>query len=89
MPQGWPFAPLAFSLGLRKSIDQFWDKLGEERGIPEADIKHVKLFRYLDDITLITPPNVANTAFEILRKILTSDGMIPNEENASPMPLTE
>ena len=40
----------------------------------------MKLFRYLDDITLVTPPTVANTAFEILNKVLTNDGMLLNEE---------
>ena len=40
----------------------------------------MKLFRYLDDITLVTPPTVASTAFEILKNVLTNDGMLLNEE---------
>ena len=88
LPQGCPSAPLAFSLGLKRSIDRFWERLGEERGIPATDIHKVKLFRYLDDITLITPPSVANKAFEILSTTLTEEGMLLNEENALLLPRT-
>ena len=56
-----------------------WERLGEERGIPATDIQKVRLFRYLDDITLITPPTVANRAFEILSTTLTEDCMLLHE----------
>ena len=76
-------------LGYANQLTIFWDKLNEVRGIPDADIKEVRLFRYLDDITLITPPTVANTAFDILRQTLTDDGMFLNEEHVLPIPRME
>ena len=40
----------------------------------------MKLFRYLDGITLVVPLRAANPSFEILRDILTTDGMILSED---------
>ena len=80
LPQGCPSAPLAFSLGLAKSVSRFWQILCNERGIPANFWQGVRLLRYLDDITLICPPEIADETYHVLRQVLTEDGMLLNED---------
>ena len=38
------------------------------------------MLRYLDDITLICPPEIADETYHVLRQVLTEDGMLLNED---------
>ena len=72
--------PFWFSLGLAKTIVRSRHILCNERGIPTHLWQVVHLVWDLDALTLICPPDIADEACQILREVLTQDGMILNED---------
>ena len=76
LPQGCPSAPLAFSLAMGDPEHDFFQNLAYAGMGPT----HFALRRYMDDMTLITAPQVAERCYETLKEALAAAGMKLNED---------
>ena len=80
LPQGCHSAPLASSLGIAKSTSVFGHIICNARGIPATHWQAVRILRYFDDRILTCPPDISDEAYQLLRGVLTQDGMILHED---------
>ena len=79
LPQGCPSAPLAFSLAMGDPELEFFAALAQAYVNPN----HYALRRYMDDITLIAAPQVADKCYSELKAALTRAGMKLNEDKCT------
>ena len=71
LPQGCPSAPWAFSMAMATLDEDFYRVLVES----PVGTQHVQLERYMDEITLVAAPRVADACFEALGRTLIEAGM--------------
>ena len=83
LPQGCPSAPLAFSLFMKETEENFCRYIA---GGPQVEIhggRGIHIRRYMDDISLIVAPEIADRCFEYLSKALTEGGMKFNQDKCT------
>ena len=76
LPQGCPSAPLAFSLAMGDPEHEFFQAVASERINPN----HFALRRYMDDMTLVTAPHVAERCYAELKEALARSGVKLSED---------
>ena len=79
LPQGCPSAPLAFSLAMGDPEQEFFTEMAQTGTNPN----HFSLRRYMDDITLITAPHIADKCYSALKEALIRAGMKLNEDKCT------
>jgi hypothetical protein len=83
LPQGCPSAPLAFSMLMKDTEEQFCRHIAGDPHVVIHGGRGVHIRRYMGDISLIVAPEIADQCFEYLCKALTEGGMKLNQDKCT------
>ena len=77
--QGDPLAPLLFACGLKPRLRRLEEALVEKARAQGLAPHRVRVFAYLDDVAVLTPPELAAEVWPTALRILGELGLDPNE----------